>query len=51
MSEEPVEAGHTVGLPQESTGAGGSTTTPEMPAEAGGFAVVPQESRGASPSA
>ena len=48
-SREPVEAGCTVGLPQESTGAGSSAATPKMPAEVGGSAAVPQESRGVSP--
>ena len=46
-----MEAGHTVDLPQESIGAGGSVAVLEMLAEAGGSAVVPQESRGVSPSA
>ena len=50
-SGEPVEAGHTVGLPQESMRAGGSAIAPKMSTEAGGSVVVPQESMGASPSA
>jgi len=50
-SGEPVEAGRTIGLPQEPTGAGGSVVAPEVPVEAGSSAVVPQEPRGASPSA
>ena len=48
-SGEPVEAGRTIVLPQESTGMGGSATAPEMSTEAGGSAITPQESRGASP--
>ena len=35
MFEELAEAGHTIGLPQESTGSGGTATTPKMSAEAG----------------
>ena len=48
---EPVDVGHTVGLPQESTGAGGSAVVPEMLAEVGGSDIAPKESRGGSPSA
>ena len=51
MSREPAEAGHTVGLPQESMGVGSAVAAPEMSAKAGGSTVAPQESRGASPSA
>lgn len=49
-SGEPVEAGRTVSLPQESIGAGSSAITPEMPSKVGGPTVMPQEPRGASPS-
>ena len=50
-SGEPAKAGRTVGLLQESTGAGSSAAAPEMSVEAGGSTIVPQESRGVSPSA
>ena len=50
-SEEPVEVGHTVGLPLELTGAGGFATVPEVLAEVGGSAIASQDPRGASPSA
>ena len=48
-SGEPVEAGRTIGLPQESTEVGGSTATPEVLAEMGGSTIVPQDPRGVSP--
>ena len=51
MSGEPVEMGHSVGLPQEPTGADGSAAAPEVLAEAGGSTVAPQGPTGASPSA
>ena len=45
MSEEPMEMGHTVGLPHGPTVVGGSTTVPEVLAEADAFATMPR-SRG-----
>ena len=45
MFGEPVEGGHTVGLPQEITGAGGSAAAPKMSVEVDGSAAAPQESR------
>ena len=50
-SREPTEVRRTVGLPQESKGAGSSAAVLEMPAEVGYSAAAPQESRGVSPSA
>ena len=41
-SREPVEAGHTIGLPQEPIEADDSTVAPEVPAEVGGSAIAPQ---------
>jgi len=49
MSEELAEIDHTVGLPQESIGVGGSTAAPEVPEEAGGSANTPLDPREASP--
>ena len=51
MFGEPMEAGHTISLPQEPIGVGGSAIELEVPTEVGGSAIVPQEPRGASPSA
>ena len=50
-SREPVKAGRTIDLPQESTEASGSAIVPEAPAEAGGPTVAPQEPRGVGRSA
>ena len=41
ISGEPAEAGHTIGLPQDSTEASGSTIAPKVPAEVGGSTVMP----------
>jgi len=41
-SGELAEVGHTIGLPQEPTGAGGSATAPELLVEVGGSVVCPK---------
>ena len=48
VSAGPAETGWTVGLPQEPTGAGRSTTVPEVSAEVSGSTIMPQDARGAS---
>jgi len=42
ISREPVEAGHTIGLPQDPTGAGGSVVALEVQAKVGSSTIVPE---------